>query len=238
MITEKDAIYRRFYADPKHDKTTQFFTMIRAGCGPSSRVLNLGAGPTTGNAVCLHKGEVEELVGADIDPAVLGNTEIDRAIVITEKLPFPDDHFDLAFSDCVVEHVEKPAEFLAEVYRVLKPGASYYFRTPNIFHYVALIARATPHWFHELVANRARGLTDEESHAYPTFYRLNSRRKVRRVAAAAGFSSIEITMVEGHPSYLVFHKVPFLAGVAYERLVNSTERLSEVRANIIARLVK
>jgi SAM-dependent methyltransferase len=239
MITQHSALYKRFYSDPKHNQTTMFFDWVRESCTPQSRVLNLGAGPTTGYAVLNFKGDVAEIVGADIDPDVLTNTELDRAVVIQDgELPFPDAHFDVAFSDCVVEHVEKPAEFLAEVHRVLKPGASFYLRTPNSYHYVALISRVTPHWFHEKVANRVRGL-DAEAHApYPTFYRLNTANTVREAARRAGFGRTEIRMVEGHPSYLVFHSLPFLAGVAYERAVNGTEALAGIRANICGRLEK
>lgn len=239
MITEQDALYQRYYSDPACNRTNEFFNWIRTRTNPESRLLNLGAGPATGYEVVNFKDEVAEVVGADIDPDVLTNTELDRAVVIADgKLPLPDNYFDVAFSDMVVEHVEKPDQFLAEAHRVLKPGGAYFFRTPNLYHYVALIARATPHWVHERLANRVRGLAAEAHDPYPTFYRLNTRRAVRTAARQAGFSDAEIRMVEGHPSYLVFHAVPFLAGVAYERLVNSTEALSGLRANILARLVK
>lgn len=121
---------------------------------------------------------------------------------------------------------------------MLKPGGSFFFRTPNKHHYVSLIARATPHWFHDLVANRVRNLPDDAHEPYPTYHRLNSRSRVRAAAEAVGFRDIELRMVEAEPSYLMFHALPFLAGVAYERLVNSTERLSGLRANIFGRLTK
>ena len=148
---------------------------IRLHTSLETRLLNLGAGPATGKAACSLKGEVAEVVGADIDPIVLNNHELDSAVVITEnELPFDETSFDLVFSDFVIEHVENPLRFLTEVYRVLKPGCSYFFRTPNIFHYVSLISRFSPHWFHNVVANRVRGIPDEAHEPWPTFYRLNS----------------------------------------------------------------
>ena len=239
-VREDSALFRRFYADPRYNKTNEFFGWIREATTRESRVLNLGAGPTTGYKVLNFHGEVAEVVGADIDPDVLTNSELDRAVVIGADgtLPFPDGYFDVAFSDMVVEHVERPAVFLAEVRRVLKPGGAYYFRTPNIYHYVAVISRATPHWFHERVANRVRGLAPEAHDPYPTYYRLNTRRAVQLAARQAGFAGCDIRMVEGHPSYLVFHAVPFLVGVGYERLVNASELFAGLRANILCRLVK
>ncbi len=237
MISE--TLFKRYYSDPKYNGTRQFYSLVRSMARPDMRLLNLGAGPATRNPIISLKGEVSEVVGADIDDAVLNNDELDRAVVIeADRLPFPDDSFDLAVSDYVLEHVERPAQFLAEAHRVLKPGSSFFFRTPNIYHYVALVSLASPHWFHEAVANRVRGLPVEAHDPYPTFHRLNSRSAIRRAAAAAGFRTINLQMVECEPSYLVFHALPFLAGVAYERLVNSTEALASVRANIFGQLVK
>jgi hypothetical protein len=45
-------------------------------------------------------------------------------------------------------------------------------------------------------------------------------------------------MVECQPSYLIFHTIPFLIGVAYERFVNSSEAFSGLRANIFGQLSK
>lgn len=133
MITDQDVIFKRFYGDPKYNKTTAFFSLIRQSSCSESRVLNLGAGLTTGNATCSLKGEVDDVVSADIDLVVLTNTKLDHAVVIEDgRLQFADESFDLAYSDFVLEHVEKPIEFLAEVHRILKPGCSHFFRTSSL----------------------------------------------------------------------------------------------------------
>jgi len=63
------------------------------------------------------------VVGADIDPVVLANGELDESHVVDgTRLPFEESSFDIALSDYVLEHVEFPEPFLNEVYRVLKPG--------------------------------------------------------------------------------------------------------------------
>lgn len=240
MIDQADKLFKRFYNDHRYRFTTKFFANIRSHLRPEHRVLNLGAGPTTQDPNVVKKGEAAEVVGADIDPVVLNNHELDRAVLIENgRLPFEDSYFDIAFSDFVLEHVEKPQQFLDEVSRVLKPGGMFFFRTPNIYHYVTIISRFSPHWFHNLIANKARGLAEKAQDPWPTFYRLNTRSVLRKAASLAGFkSAVELEMVEGHPSYLMFHSLPFLVGVAYERLVNSTEALAGLRANIFGRLVK
>ena len=182
---------------------------------------------------------VGRVIGVDIDPIVMSNTDLDAAHVtdgVTQ--PFMNDFFDLAYADFVLEHVEHPSAFLSEIHRVLKPRAPFFFRTPNLWHYVALISASTPHWVHRLVANPARGMTKDAHEPWPTFYRLNSKRVVKRTAREAGFSRCELRLVEAEPSYLMFNNLAFLVGVAYERLVNGHNALSGFRANIFGKLVK
>lgn len=234
-----DRLYRRFYSDPRYNGTSVFYAWLRQGLRPGHRVLNFGAGPETRNPTRILKGEVAEAVGADIDPVVLENTELDRGFLIRDgRIPIEDGYFDVAFSDFVLEHVERPQEFLAEIHRLLKPGGKYYFRTPNRYHYVTAISALTPHAFHQRVANPSRGMAQDAHEPWPTFYRMNSRAQLTRLAREAGFADTELRMIEPDPSYLRFHAVPFLMGVAYERMVNATELLKDLRINILGCLTK
>src|SRR5579863_336048 len=239
MISE--SLFRRYYPDESRDGAVAFYGWVREFISPEAVVLNLGAGPPADRGkIRVLRGEVAKVVGADPDPEVLNNPDVDEACVITAEGPLPlaDDSFDLVLSDWVVEHVVSPARFLGEVRRVLKPGGSFFLRTPNKRHYVALIARMTPHWFHERVANWARGYPPGTHEPWPTVYRLNSRHSIETEARQAGFRSVEIRMWEYEPKYLSFHSIPFVVGVGYERLVNRYELLSGLRASIFGRLVK
>jgi SAM-dependent methyltransferase len=237
MVSEQ--FLRRFYPDDSRNGTVAFYGWVREHIGPTTELLNLGAGPPTRTPIRIFKGEVARVVGADIDPVVLENEELDDAVVIEGgKLPLPDAAFDAIVSDFTFEHVEDPVGFLSEAQRVLRPGGSFFFRTPNRRHYVATISRMTPHWFHLLIANRARNLPADAHDPWPTFYRLNDPDIIRRAASSAGFSDVEVRMFEAEPSYLVFATVPFLAGVAWERITNRFERLAPLRASIFGRLVR
>jgi ubiquinone/menaquinone biosynthesis C-methylase UbiE len=233
-------LLKRYYPDDIPDVTQQFFGWIRENITPDSVMLDLGAGTASPMPIKVFKGEVRKVVGADIDEVVLTNDQLDEAHVIREDaLPFPEGSFDIVISDYVLEHVRRPRPFLGDVYRVLKRSGSFFFRTPNRFHYVSIIARLTPHWFHQLVANRARGgLSEKWSRQYPTYYRMNDRGTLRRLARQAGFGEIELRCREAHPAYLMFHALPFMAGVAYERFVNRFELLAPLRVNILGRLKK
>lgn len=237
MISSK--LFKRYYPDDSKSGTLYFYRWLRSNIRPSFIVLNVGAGLTSDNKIRSLKGEVQKVLGVDIDNEVLNNEDLDEAFVIkNDKLPFADNTFDLAWADFVLEHVENPKPFLKEIYRVLKIGAPFFFRTPNKHHYVSIFARMTPHWFHNLIANRVRGLKDESHEPHPTYHHLNSKKDIAKHSKSAGFQEIELRFVEAEPSYLMFHTIPFLVGVLYEKIVNSSDSLSGIRANIFGRLEK
>jgi SAM-dependent methyltransferase len=240
MNASTQKLLKRYYSDPKYDGTGLFYEWVRSIAKPSDHVLNLGAGPATNSPQRCLKGEVAEVVGADIDPIVLKNPELDRALLVKDgHIAADEGAFNLIYCDYVLEHVEHPRQFLAEVYRLLTPGGTFLFRTPNKYHYVTLISSLTPHSFHERTANSVRDLPADDAHApWPTFYRMNTRSGMRKLASKAGFAEIEMRTIECEPSYLQFHSIPFLVGMAYERLVNATSLLEGTRANILGRFVK
>lgn len=177
-----------------------------------------------------------EIVGADFDSRVCENPLVHRGVVLDgTELPFEDGTFDLVFSRYVLEHVPDAGGFLREVYRVLKPGGSFLFLTPNKWHYVAIVSRCTPHTFHGWY-NRLRGR--EETDTFPTVYRLNSRSAVRRHFTEAGFMEKELVMCECCPNYLTLSAPLFLLGVGFERLVNSSEVFAGLRVNILGHFCK
>jgi SAM-dependent methyltransferase len=232
-------LMKRYYSESCFDGTTMFYGWLRENARPNHRVLNLGAGPAARHPTRILKGEVAEVVGADIDPVVHQNDELDRSVLICgDTVGLPGEYFDVIFSDMVLEHVERPEAFLVEVHRLLKPGGCFMFRTPNFYHYVALISWVTPQWFHEIVANPVRGLPKSAHPPWPTFYRMNTARRLHFIAAKAGFENVELRFIECEPSYLQFHALPFLIGVAYERVVNATSVLQGFRANLFGRMGK
>ncbi len=220
------------------DGTTQFHELCRANIPPEARICEIGAGPY--NQTSRFLATIGGVHGVDIDDAVLGNDALASAHVVTDdRYPFDDESMDACVSDYVIEHVENPDRHLREVFRTLKRGGgTYIFRAPNRFHYVSLVARYTPHWFHELVSNKLRNLGEDANEPYPTYHRLNSRRQVMDAASRCGFSVAELTLIEKEPSYGMSNKALFLLFLAYERAVNSTEALTGLRANILAVLRK
>lgn len=219
------------------DGTTEFHELCRSAIPPGGRILEIGAGPA--NATSEFLATRGELHGLDPDSAVEGNPALTSSKVLDgPRFPWDAESFDTCVSNFVMEHVEDPLGHLQEVSRVLRVGGSYVFRTPNLFHYVSMVAATTPHWFHELVANSLRKLPKEAHEPYPTYHRLNSRRTIRSLAKQAALEVVELRMVEKQPSYGMIARPMFLALAGYERLVNATPLLGAFRSNIFGVLRK
>ena len=215
--------------------TTLFRQEILEHLNSSTVLLDLGAG-----AGILPQMDFREHValacGMDIEPCVLDNPFLHEARVENvARLSWVDNTFDVVVSNNVLEHLLQPATVFSEVYRVLKPGGIFLIKTPNCLHYVALLARCTPHRFHEWF-NQKRGRASKDT--FPTFYRANRSGRIRACCLSAGLVVENIRRIEGRPEYLRFSVPSYLAGALYERLVNRVRILSPFRGVIIAAMRK
>lgn len=202
---------------------------------PESSVLDLGAGAGIVEAMNF-RGKVRRICGIDLDSRVVENPFLDEGRVADAgRLPYPNSSFDLVFADNVLEHLDRPEQVFSEVSRVLKGGGCFLFKTPNKTHYMPLIARLTPHRFHQFV-NRLRGRDDSDT--FPTRYKANSLACITQFAADAGLTVVQIHRIEGRPEYLRMTSPTYLLGAAYERLVNKFEFLAIFRVLLIGKLEK
>lgn len=60
------------------------------------------------------------------------------------SLPFKDSCFDIIIAAEIIEHLTDVDNFLAEVYRVLRPGGHFFVTTPPRYNYTALIGKLVP----------------------------------------------------------------------------------------------
>jgi SAM-dependent methyltransferase len=98
----------------------------------SARILDIGCG--IGTYVKRFRQYSDEVYGVDVEPErvakaseTLPNIQLARG----EKLPFPDDWFDLVFSNEVIEHVDDDRQTIREAVRVTKPGGYVVIFAPN-----------------------------------------------------------------------------------------------------------
>lgn len=98
------------------------------------RILEEGCG--TGTYVRALLPYAEELCGIDVEPeylqkAVASLPSANLQLALCEKLPYPDNYFDMILNHEVIEHVEDDRETAREMVRVLKPGGRAIIFAPN-----------------------------------------------------------------------------------------------------------
>jgi SAM-dependent methyltransferase len=172
------------------DGTVEFYQRVVAVLPLGATVLDLGAGRgvefAEGNdglwrswLIRLGK-KCARRIGADVDPAVKTNPELDQSELVEpgKPLPFADQTFDLILCDWVVEHIEDPQSFVTEIRRVLKVGGWFCARTPNRWGFISIGSRILPK---SLEAKVLRVLLPRrhEADVFPKFYRLNTLRAIR-----------------------------------------------------------
>lgn len=217
----------------RHDGSIQFYGRIGALLTPDMTVVDLGAGrgcqfddpnPYRRSLATIRR-KVRKVIGIDVDPVVLTNQHVDEPLVYDGvTFPLEDASADLIFSDWVLEHIEDPARFSAEVERVLKPGGWFCARTPASLSLIALASRLVPNRLHARTLNVVQDGTRKSEDVFPAFYRLNSRRALRRHFAAERWEHFSYTWSPA-PSYhfgktfvaqatraVQFLKLPLLGG--------------------------
>ncbi len=221
---------RRLY--PNYVSETDLFAETTAlYLKKDSAVLDAGCGRGEGFRYP-WKRSVRHLVGADLTPQVGSNPNTTSSVrADLACLPFASGSFGVIFARYVLEHVRDPASVFKEFGRVLKPGGRLIVLTPSKYHYVSLLSRLTPHWFHEKVA-ALRG--NPACVVFPTRYAANSRSELEGCARQAGMQLEKFISREARPNYLLWFLPIFLLGVVYERLVNRFSFLSPLRVNIVA----
>lgn len=220
---------------PAYKSEDDVFREMLAECRVDGKVV-LDAGCGCGRFEHDLRFRARSVIGIDVTPEIADNRCVDhRVLGSLYRLPFADESFSLVLCKYVLEHLGDPEAAFGEVARVLEPGGSFLIHTPNRFHYVPTIARLLPHSMHEKI-NAARGRA--ESDTFPTVYRANSLGRIRRLARDAGLEVIELRTLESKPNYLVFSRLAYLAGVAYERIVNRFDMLSGLRVNIFGLMRK
>lgn len=232
-------LFRRYYHSRPGfvDGTTEFHALCARWLADASDILEIGAGPP--NSTSDFLATLARTVGVDVSPEIFENRALVQAATYSGTvLPFEDAAFDACVSNYVLEHVEGAEMHFHEVFRILRPGGYYLFRTPNLRHYVAFGSRILPHVLHRKLANRLRRLPADAHEPWPTFYRSNTRRRIRSLARAARLEVVELHMVEKEPYYARSSPLLFYPLMTYERLVNSGRWGEPLRANIFGVLRK
>jgi SAM-dependent methyltransferase len=224
-------LFNHFYpASSYFDDDALYDQAIRSALKPGGRLLDAGAGAGEIYAKD-YRSSCAEVVGIDLDPRVMENPTLSRAVVgPLDKMELPSGHFDVICCRYVFEHLDRPEDVAREFGRVLKPGGTAIVMTPNRYHYVTAISSVTPLWFHRAY-NELRGRKSHDT--FPTLYRANSQEALNNIFSSAGFTNCRVTQHEVAPNYLTLAAPLFMVGVAYERLVNRFDALAAFRVLLL-----
>jgi SAM-dependent methyltransferase len=209
-------LQRKYYADlPSRDWFLD--QAVGALLGPNDIFLDAGCGNTL---VLLNRYAPRVAFAVGVDVVTATQVPAANAVVIVgdlAALPLGDQLFDVIVSRSVVEHLSQPRAAFRELGRTLKPGGRLIFTTPNKYYYSSLVAAMIPYSWKDAYMRSVFG--NEGYDHFPVFYRANTPRALRRIAADAGLIVERVQALRHFPYYLLFSPTLFRLGILYDRLV-------------------
>ena len=197
---------------PAHaDQYEALAAWIARTAPPLARVVDIGSGDGDDEYSSRVRGLAGCLVGVDPSPTATPHANLDYLV----RSPVeqyardlePSQRFDVALAIYVAEHVREPLGFLLAAHGVLRPGGALFVLTPNRWHYFGLAARISS-WLgvdEAVLALLRRGRSGRRAvEHHPLVYRMNTLHSLRRCAARAGFTQLEVRHLD-NPKLFVYY---------------------------------
>jgi ubiquinone/menaquinone biosynthesis C-methylase UbiE len=129
----------------------------------------------------------------------------------------------------VVEHIENPTPALVEVFRILKPNGIFIFHTTNLLNYQTFLTFLIS----DLVKNKLIEFLEgrKEEDIFPTYYRMNSLKKIKKLAQMSGFNVPEFKLINSPPKTIMLGPVVIIE-LLLIRVIN-LKLFRNFRSNII-----
>jgi len=155
--------------------------VLEAGCGSASHVSLVAD---------------THIVGIDIS-----EQQLEKNSAVQEKIlgdiqtyALPEGEFDVVVCWMVLEHLPKPKDALANLFRAVKPGGLLILAAPNLMSIKGFVTRATPFWFHELFYRFMK----YDFRPFPTYLRaVIMPKRLARFAKTNGYSLVFFKLLEG-----------------------------------------
>lgn len=220
---------------------TIYEDIIRKSIDNNSKWLDLGCGhnllpPWRKEQECSLISCVEEVVGLDYDyGSLIKHKTINKKIRGNiSYLPFKDNYFDIVTSNMVFEHLKEPVVQLEEIFRILKPGGTLLFHTPNSLSYTTFLAKLIPESIKDKIIYLLQNRKEED--VFPAFYKINSISNIKNHAQESGFEVDKIKLITSSAQFVMIPPLVFFELILIRFLM--TKRMEEFRTNIIAKLTK
>jgi SAM-dependent methyltransferase len=144
-------------------------------------------------------------VGVDPSPNVFENPylrEKHQAFIedYTSRTPF-----DLVTLRMVAEHITDPAAVIGALTRLVKSGGRVIVFTVDLWSPITVVSRIVPFGLHYPMKKFLWG--GEEKDTFPTAYRMNTRRELRKLFARGGFRESEFIWVDDCSTFSRFPRL-------------------------------
>lgn len=133
---ENTADWIRAYADNHRNRLAEDVDILRRYTGSAKSILEVGSAPLFLTIALKRAGY--DVCGLDLAPENYSSLveehqlDIRKVDIERERIPFPDDSFDVVLFNEVFEHLRIDLIFtMSELKRVLKPGGRLFLSTPN-----------------------------------------------------------------------------------------------------------
>lgn len=186
------------------------------------KLLEPGCG--RGEHLRLFKNLGVEVFGLDVSPEsplYAKDLNINVSNLDNDKLPYPDNYFDVIYSKSFLEHLQNPSKFLEEAFRVLKPNG--------------LLLSMVPDW-----ESQHKKFYDDFTHVSPfTFISLKNIQLVTGFSEVNVYKFRQLPLVWKYPVLNYFcamispfiplrTKIPFLRWSRELMLIGSSRKPEEV----------
>jgi SAM-dependent methyltransferase len=180
---------------------------VRALSRDDVTVLDIGCGHGFDGDADLQRSigdRATHFIGVEPDGGIVPPpyfTEVHRCTL--ERAALAPDSVDVAYSTFVLEHVQDPARFWDQLYTVLRPGGIFWGFTVDARHPFCLTSLCLDKLrLKDVYLNCLRGKRGTERYEnYPTFYRANSPRQIRRHARMFTAATFLTVHREGQLNY-------------------------------------
>jgi SAM-dependent methyltransferase len=150
----------------------------------------------------------KHVVAVDPSANVHENDLVNRRIQCPIEQFESSGRFDLATMRMVVEHVERPHEFVTALSRLLRPGGVAIVFTVNRYSPLSLLSRIVPYALHHPIKKAFWG--GEKEDTFPVRYRMNTRRTLLSLFDAADFDEVAFLKVDDLSTFGRFKRMNYL----------------------------
>jgi 2-polyprenyl-3-methyl-5-hydroxy-6-metoxy-1,4-benzoquinol methylase len=133
-------------------------------------------------------------VGVDPSANLDQNEFVHRRVKSTIEEFRSDETFDLATLNMVAEHLKEPELVVQSLARLIRPGGYVVIYTPNRWSLVSIAASLIPNRWHHYFRQVLWQAKKEDT--FPTYYKMNTRTRLRALFDDGGFSEAAFTYLE------------------------------------------